>query len=235
MLVLDNLRKLMLRKGFRVLERPHELNIVGIRSKQRVPTKFDDEFYVFWREANGTWMLRVYKGTTDPGTYYLNHPTWPRGTAIVKQGQYPGAWVLGKHKGQYDALVQRGRITVSLDDNRDSVLDYNGRTANGSGINMHRARLDGLSVTIDKYSAGCQVIADSNQFAELVALARRHVDKKYGNLSYTLIDLRDYKTFRLWQWLMAGLAVSAVLVFGKEEKDPVGALLAKVNKWLTKP
>lgn len=229
-MVINNLLKLLATKGFAVATRPGELNIVGIRSRSRTPSTFDDEFYVFWMTT--TWNLRVYKGTTDPGTYALQHPTWPRGTAIVKEGHYPNCWQIGLHRGQYEALVQRGTIKVIIDNNRDAVLDLKNVTAiNGSGINLHRAKLNGKTVEIGKWSAGCQVLADNNDFAELMKLAKAH-SAKYGNqFSYSLIDLRDYQTWQLKEVLFSGFALAGLAMLARP--SALDRVWSNFTHWLT--
>ena len=61
------------------------------------------------------------------------------------------------------------------------------------GINIHRAtsRAGGKSTQVDKWSAGCQVIADNDdwhEFLDVCQIAREH----WGNsFTYTLIDSSD--------------------------------------------
>lgn len=217
-MVLNNLLQLLSRKGYRLFSRDYELNVVGIRSANPTPTTFDDEFFVFWCEPAGEnsqkrrWVIRHYAGTTDPGTYWLKNPRFSRGTAIVKEGQYLNCWAIGKHKGYYDALVQVGPITVLVDANRDGVLDLNSdQETSGTGINLHRAKLNGTSVEVGQWSAGCQVIASSADFAELMLLAKRHA-QLYGRISYTLIDYRDYSQQQLREIVIGGLLVASALI-----------------------
>lgn len=69
------------------------------------------------------WHYHVFKATTDPGTYWLLQPMQPQGTAILSEGQYPDAWQLGLHRGQYLALVQVKPVTITRDYKRVAVLD----------------------------------------------------------------------------------------------------------------
>lgn len=56
------------------------------------------------------------------------------------------------------------------------------------GINIHRASKWGTSTQIDKWSAGCQVIANNEDFDEFMSLARKGA-QLYGNsFTYTLIE-----------------------------------------------
>jgi hypothetical protein len=181
------------RKGYKIFTRPYELNIIGIRNDSVEPNKFDDTINVLFKDKNGKWQGYIFPATTDPGTYWLKNPSNVSGTALLKEGQYIDAYQIGLHQKSYQALVQRGEVTVIRDYDRDAFLDFkNGVEEKGFfGINIHRA---GLSDTtkVDKWSAGCQVIQYSGDFDIFMALAERH-SNLYGNkFTYTLIDKRSY-------------------------------------------
>ena len=100
----------------------------------------------------------------------------PQGTAILKAGQYIDSHKIRLHDGRYEALGQNGPVTVIRDYDRDAVLDFNnGREETGSkfGINIHRAKSKGTTRTIDKYSAGCQVFSNADDFDDFMKLARK--------------------------------------------------------------
>lgn len=40
------------------------------------------------------WHQHIYPCTTDPGTYFLNHPMNKSGTALLKHGQYEKGYQL---------------------------------------------------------------------------------------------------------------------------------------------
>lgn len=122
----DQIIQVMKQKGYLVKEddsKQFNLNIVGIRSATQTPNSFDDQMNVFWK-FNGQWNMRTFPCTTDPGTYWLNHPSNPLGTGILKEGQYIDAWQIGLHQNKYKALCQRLPITVIRDFNMDNVLDF---------------------------------------------------------------------------------------------------------------
>jgi len=167
----------------------HDLNIVGIRSAAH-PNRFDDLITVFSRHQD--WLFWVFPATTDPGAYYLERPVNGEGTAILAPGQYRSAYAIGKHRGQYDALIQVRPVTVFRDKNRDRRVDTDQLTATGLyGINIHRAMRDGEAENVDRFSAGCQVIQNPADFDILMAMARAGADA-YGNaFTYTLLDEVD--------------------------------------------
>ena len=59
------------------------------------------------------------------------------------------------------------------------------------GINIHRANKWGTSVQIDKWSAGCQVIASNEDFLEFMTLVEKAKAKWGNSFTYTLIESRD--------------------------------------------
>ncbi len=189
----DAVRIAMRRKGYTIYKRPYELNIVGVRSPSTVPNSFDDFILVFYQDKNGRWVNHAYPATTDPGTYWLNQPMMPQGTAILIEGQYKDTYEIGMHRNKYLALVQRLKmVSVWRDYDRDAVLDFNnGVTYTGwFGINIHHASNNGTTKTVEKYSGGCQVFANIEDFNSFMAMCEAH-RALYGNVfTYTLIDLR---------------------------------------------
>jgi hypothetical protein len=165
------------------------LNIVGIRNDSCEPNKFDDEIWVFWRFDN-KWTLKKYKATTDPGITYLQNPVSSSGTAILKEGQYLKAYRLGKHKGQYTALVQSQPVTVVRDFNRDNKLDFSsGKEQTGFfGINIHRSSPTGESTFVNNWSAGCQVFARIWEYDEFIGLCKKAMGEWGDEFTYSLIN-----------------------------------------------
>jgi hypothetical protein len=203
------------KKGYIINDKPYQLNIVGVRKDSTVPNKFDDLIYVFFKNEKGDWEGKYFTATTDPGTYYLKNPLSKLGTAILKEGQWIDTYAIGKHKGQYDALVQNKPLTVIRDYDRNAILDFNnGREEKGLfGINIHKAGKD--SKDVDTWSAGCQVFQKSDDFETFMKLARKHREL-YGNkFTYTLIDERAYNRAmkrRLSYVIGIGLIIGALYV-----------------------
>jgi len=190
--MLEMIQATLATKGYKVYSRPFELNIIGVRTNNTKPNSFDDFINVFYKNSEGKWVFHQFPATTDPGTYWLQNPMNAKGTAILKHGQYVNSHGLGLHRGKYLALVQKRNLTVIRDYDRNSVLDFmNGREETGMfGINIHRASVSGTTKTVDKYSAGCQVFANVNDFDVFLGLCERH-KQLYGNdFSYTLVDER---------------------------------------------
>lgn len=119
------------------------------------------------------------------------------GTAILKTGQYRGAYQLGRHGSgawQHDALIQVKPVTIYRDANRDAILDTDVKETTGLyGINIHAASLWQDLDRIGEYSAGCQVLRRAIDLAKLVDLCRqqiRHIG--VNSFTYTLLDESDF-------------------------------------------
>ncbi|MCX2834458.1 hypothetical protein [Microbulbifer thermotolerans] len=186
------LQTALLRKGYRFFdEGNYNLNLIGIRSGDQTANTFNDWIAVAWR-FDGVPHCLTFPATTDPGLFWREHPANVSGTAIVVPGQYLGLWQIGLHRGQYPALIQRGTVRVYRDNNRDRVLDLDAPVDTGLfGINCHRASAHCESRQVDKWSAGCQVLAHPKDFALLMALCERAAENWGRSFTYTLLEEKD--------------------------------------------
>lgn len=154
--------------------------IVGIRSTLDKPNEFDD---LIGLVANGkvTWFT----GTTNPGVHWLKNIMNPKGTAVLKPGQYINTWALGLHQGKYEALRQVKPVTVYRDKDLDDKSEETATTDTGLfGINIHRANEKAISKIIDKWSAGCQVLNNPADFKTLLDSCK---ESKLKAFTYTLL------------------------------------------------
>ena len=180
--------------GYRVFDTgPYDLNIIGIRSASREADAFDDWIVVVYKDANGVWCCNWRQATTDPGIPWLEEPMKPTGCAILVPGQYRSAYKLSLHRGNYEALCQRGKVKIYRDSNRDASLDLEPESiAEGLfGINIHRASTrPGGSRVVGKHSAGCQVIADPKAYAHLIDLCHLQISyhPTWTSFTYTLLE-----------------------------------------------
>lgn len=184
----------MEKKGHAVFQndsKPFNLNYVGVRDMSEAG-KWNDTFIMFWK-YNGVWNQFVRQGTTDPGLYYLHHPLNVKGTAILKQGQYRGAWTIGKHQSKYDALVQRKEVTVIRDADRDSSLDIVGGLEDTGfhGINHHRAMSKKDASKVGRFSAGCQVTLNPHEYDVFMSICGEAEEIWGKGITYTLININD--------------------------------------------
>jgi hypothetical protein len=187
------LRRALARLGFAFFDDgDYNLNLVGLRTDDLRSELFNDWLLVAYRQ-NGHEQLWGFPMTTDPGTYWRQHPMNVKGTAILAPGQYPGCWTIGRHQDRYPALVQSGTMIVYRDNNLDTVLDVDSPRDPGlHGINLHRAgRLTDARSPVGKWSAGCQVIPDTEDFALLMSLIERAAAAWGPRFTYTLLTERQ--------------------------------------------
>lgn len=194
---LDGIVSAMSEKGYRIFNtpsKPFNLNLVGVRTRTRVPNRFDDWLTVFYN-SHGRWIFDTFPATTDPGLYYLGEKMGSEeGTAILKEGQYRSAYEIGLHQGEYRALVQAKPVTVIRDADRDEELDAgSGKEETGHfGINIHRARPEGeRSAKVANWSAGCQVVSAPHHFDYLIGLCEKAQPRFGDRFTYTLLHQRD--------------------------------------------
>lgn len=191
---IDSILSTMKRKGYVVFENgDYNLNLIGVRKDNNISNKFDDTFIILYKYKE-CWKYFTLDCSTDPGIYYMQNGL-TKGTAILKPGQYRGAYKLGLHQRKYDALVQYKPVTVYRDANKDLIMDYTNPETGMFGINIHRARENGKSIQVDKWSAGCTVIADSKDFDLLLSIVRKSLATgKYGTtFTYTLLEEKDFE------------------------------------------
>ena len=176
----------------------YDVNIIGIRNSEtngRVTNAFDDLMTIAYKNADGEWMYHEYPCTTDPGTHWVENILNPDGVAILKPGQYRGSHKLRLHQGRYLALGQKKPMKLYRDANLDGKYDLIEESVKEElvGINIHRAtaRAGGKSTRVDKWSAGCQVIADNDDWHEFLDICQAAREIHGNSFSYTLIESKD--------------------------------------------
>lgn len=166
----------------------YNLNLIGIRTKDQQSDSFNDWMCVLFYIDDEPVFFK-FSITTDPGLYYRLNPINNKGVAIVKAGQYLGVWCTGFHKGQYAGLVQKKPITVYRDNNKDDHIDIGVPTDKGfHGINCHRSIANGISEKIGRWSAGCQVFSNANDFRIFMALCDKSAANWGDSFTYTLLE-----------------------------------------------
>ena len=188
-------------KGYKWFEdinnKGYDVNIVGVRNsetKGRVTNTFDDCITISYK-VEGEWQFHCFPCTTDPGSHWVENILNKKGVAILKPNQYRGSHKLRLHAGKYLALGQKKDVTVYRDNNRDGNYDLNeSKTDTGLfGINIHRAtgRSGGKSTRVDKWSAGCQVIADNDDWHQFLDICQTAREVHGNSFSYTLLESKD--------------------------------------------
>tara|TARA_R100001015_G_C4541203_1_gene105185 strand:+ start:47 stop:658 length:612 start_codon:yes stop_codon:yes gene_type:complete len=197
----DQIEKAVKSKGYVWFEDPkdkgYDVNIVGIRNSEtgdEVTNKFDDKITISYK-VNGEWKFHCYDCTTDPGRYWVENIMRKEGVAALKEGQYRRSHKIRLHAGKYPALGQQNPVTVYRDANKDGCYDLSDdNTQTGLyGINIHRAtaREGKKSTKVDKWSAGCQVIAANKDWKEFMEICYKAREIWGNNFTYTLIESKD--------------------------------------------
>ena len=201
MYTIDEIESSVKAKGYKWFEdkneKGYDVNIVGIRNnetKGRVTNAFDDHITISYK-IDGNWHFHCYECTTDPGTHWVEHPMMEKGVAILKPGQYRGSHKIRLHGGKYTALGQKKDVTVYRDRNKDDKYDLNESTTDTGlfGINIHRATSHPgkTSTYVNKWSAGCQVIASNDDWTKFLKICERARDIHGNSFSYTLLNSTD--------------------------------------------
>jgi hypothetical protein len=185
-------------KGYKWFENgDYNLNIVGVRNSEtgtEVTNKFDD-FLTLSYKVDGEWKYHCFDATTDPGKHWVENIMREEGVAVLKENQYRGSHKIGLHQGKYEALRQQKPVQVYRDNNLDGNYDLLEENIQEGifGINIHRAtKWEGKKSTqIDKWSAGCQVIAANDDFRLFMEICNKAKDTWSNSFTYTLINTND--------------------------------------------
>ena len=199
----EQIEKTVISKGYKWFtdskDKGYDVNIVGVRNSStnnEVTNKFDDCITVSYK-IGGDWKFHCYEATTDPGKHWVENIMNKHGVAILKPGQYRGSHKLRLHQGKYLALGQKKPMKIYRDANLDGKYDLIEESVREEliGINIHRAtsRSGGKSTRVDKWSAGCQVIADNDDWHVFLDICQTARDIHGNSFSYTLIESKDIK------------------------------------------
>jgi len=192
-LTYDQVRDMYAKAGYRFYDSgKFNVNIFGVRNDLAVDL-WNDTIGIAYRDENNTPQVKLYAGTTKPGLFYLKNKLGNiKGTFILKPGYYSKCWIIGKHKGEYEALVQAGPgvFTGWRDGDSDGQFDMTGPLhTDVAGLNLHTtSHLRGSAVRVGAYSASCQVIQKTKEHTDLMALVKRSADIYGNHFSYALFS-----------------------------------------------
>jgi hypothetical protein len=170
-------------------EGDYNLNIFGIRSKERRAGFFDDTIGCIWKE-NKQWKLFLADATVDCGEYYMKNPMNPSGSAFLVEGQYLGLWELGVfHKTA--ALLQKKPCRYYRDNDRDNIIELDPKTITSGNIGLFlhsHFQYGDEAQLIYNSSAACQVFKRNKDLNLLIGLCYQS-KARYGNsFTYTLFN-----------------------------------------------
>lgn len=213
--ILDAMQK----KGYKILTRPYEMNIVGIRRQyegQKYSNSFRDDLYLIYKiDTSESWKIHKFKISTMPGFYYgyedgnnFKMDRSSRSKINVKQskmmlsrGTSPnngmGILMEAQYLNSYaigehcgaPAMKTLGEQMFYRDNSSGDIIKYTGRGKGYAGMFIHRGYPGGSNV--NTWSEGCMVFAKSNELNKFFSTCEIH-KKKYGNkFHYTLMLERD--------------------------------------------
>lgn len=202
----DDLKKILDKNKFSDLLDFTKYNIVALRNflsvKKSYPNRFTDLLVLMSPEKDKN--VSYFPATTVPGETFLlqKYRNWyvangnasainPKGLAIVQPGVY--SYKIGKHKGSYEALVQKGPVKVQRyspvdSESKAKFTTYSpGKAETGNfGINIHRANSTGSTPSIDTHSAGCFVLQNSGDLSTLLSKLKKSNQRE---INVALVEL----------------------------------------------
>jgi len=157
--------------------------LLGVRSIEDTPNKFDDKIYLF----KGEEFIIVASATTNPGTPTLKQfeKVNKAGAGVLKSDVwYYNLWKYGKHQGKVEALLQLGNsVQLYRDTDKDEKAEEQGELQTGYfGINFHPNTYDltkDSGTTIGWWSAGCQVVNDVDKYNIMIKLLKTEKSVSY--------------------------------------------------------
>lgn len=189
--ILDAVKK----HGFAVFaDGNYDLNIIGVRNTiNPQPNLFDDEIHIAYKLGD-KWIVESAEFTTDAGRFWLEKPDYKACAVYYHPQQARGAYKIGLHRGRYEALVQIRPVSFWRDGNKDQHANYEGHVHKDLiGLNIHRSSIrEGGSTYINKWSAGCQVFQNNNDYQRFIQLCKLQISALgYRTFTYTLITNQD--------------------------------------------
>lgn len=170
-----------------------EINIFGIRDESDMNLDLLNDWICI--ADSKTKKVYRFKGSTDPGVYYTNHmiSSGLPGVAHIADGFHENIYMVGLHRGKYEALVQIGaKIRIWRDIDKDFKQTSKDKKCRGwFGTNIHKMSDWRILKKIGRYSAGCQIIADPKEFKQFMSIIKNsNYYKRYrggARFSYMLI------------------------------------------------
>jgi hypothetical protein len=173
------------------------VNLCAFRNDDpNVVDQFNDMACLTYIDDFGRPNALAIKMTTKPGAYWLGDKMGnANGTFVLAEGYYKNGFKQGKHKGQYDCLVQNGSgiFKGHRDNNKDGIVDYDGPLYEDvTGLNFHTTSFLNDKEKVGAYSAGCQVSQDDKDHLLFMAILFKSIEI-YGNkISYALFNTKDF-------------------------------------------
>lgn len=196
----EKLKQIVKDLGYVWFEGPYNVNFIWERTSDIITNKFTDFLHCCYQtEENGTGFVITIPATTKPGLkgsilepVTVNGVT---GTAIIKPGQYRGAWEFRdtfKEFSEYPYFRQVKPIDYWRDGDKDHEIDrVQDQEDKIFGTHWHRMSQNNTygSGLINNWSLGCMG-APEPEFEKILPLVRENC-KRYGNrVTGTIIETK---------------------------------------------
>jgi len=185
--------------GYKINERPFEVNIVGIRYQYNgdpVSNMFKDWLHIFWKDDKGVWIHKKTKITTIPGLVVFKNPTNKSGAGILHPGRYDG-WYIKEFKKLGKALWPKEQAAFR-DNNKNGTINLDSSTIQkasakqgGFGMLIHAGPYYGPNPAVQNWSEGCQVFEKRASHKLFFEYCDRHKELYGNSFSYNLISARQ--------------------------------------------
>jgi len=192
---LSKIFKAMQANNYTIVERPWELNIVGVRKQyngDKISDRYIDDLNIFYKNDDNIWIHKRTKISTMPGKHYFDNFANPKGTGILAPGQYKNLYQMGEYGKHGFALVTAGRKqTAFRDKNKDGFinLDQGSLDTGNHAMYIHiGAPNNGF---VKNWSAGCQVFMKKASRDIFQKMCEKHDSMGYGKFTYTLMTERE--------------------------------------------
>lgn len=218
----DTILNAMKKRKYVILDRPYELNIIGIRTTYeggKYTNAFTDWMYLIFKKDNSeNWEIRKYKCSTMPGYYKginlppgLDFKQLPGiqnrgGMGILKPMQYLNIYqtthpAYGKKWLNERALFITGSQVCYRDKEPGPTVAFrkdNGKTqafTGGWGMLIHCAfKRPNAGTQVFNYSEGCQVLSSPADLDDLFKHVDKHVERYGDGFNYTLMYSKDLES-----------------------------------------
>ena len=191
--IAEKLEEVFEKKKYKFFTSPLSVNIFAIRCETGTD-EFDDIIGIAYYDSFGDFSLHTFKGTTEPGRFYLNNPLREEGCAIMVENQYLGVYEVGPHgRTGYEACRQAKNIKVYRDNNGNNQHDLDPSTIQ-EGIFYTNIHHGWDAAKVGKNSAGCIVIQSKQQFTNIFMPLVKQSAKLCGKrFSFTLLNKKDFE------------------------------------------
>lgn len=209
----------MTRKGYTILTKPYEINIVGIRRQyegMKYSNAFVDDLYAIYKvDSSERWEVKKYKISTMPGFYYgfennqyTDYRSFvPDYTGKAKKNIKQSKLMLGRGgmgilmEAQYlniyylgehlkaPAMITKGPQKFYRDSSPGDTIKYTAKGQGYAGMFIHKGYPSGSSVY--NWSEGCQIFSSPEQLKSFFDLCNIHKNRHGNNFHYTLMLERD--------------------------------------------